>query len=270
MNRFILFVAAILGIFSNIFAQQPWEKSYNERWFPNHFVEQSPSKTTNTLQDSNVTLIGKWPNGSCYTSFVVGNYAYIGNGAAMDILDITNPSDPVRVGQVITPCIVMKIYVSGNYAYVANYEEGLRIIDVSTPSAPLEVGFFEGEGGFLEGGTLTWSVYVSSNYAYVADWEAGLRIIDISNPSMPVQVGLFDTKNWAVGIYVSGSYAYVADGSDGLRIIDISNPSTPVEVGFFDTEGTAESVYVSGNYAYVGDWSEGLRIIDISKPFITC
>ncbi|MFQ5584016.1 MAG: hypothetical protein ACE5GL_06235, partial [Calditrichia bacterium] len=50
-------------------------------------------KTTTAMKpDSNTTLIGRWPNGPCYLSFVVGNYTYINNGGALEILDISNPA----------------------------------------------------------------------------------------------------------------------------------------------------------------------------------
>ncbi|RMH74775.1 MAG: T9SS C-terminal target domain-containing protein, partial [Calditrichaeota bacterium] len=146
------------------------------------------------------------------------------------------------------------VYVSGSHAYVADRYDGLRIIDVSDPTAPVEVGFYD-TGDEARG------VYVSGSHAYVADWLDGLRIIDVSDPTAPVEVGFYDTGEWARGVYVSGSHAYVADDYDGLRIIDVSDPTAPVEVGFYDTGGYARGVYVSGNHAYVADGVDGLYII---------
>jgi hypothetical protein len=60
-----------------------------------------------------------------------------------------------------TPGLAEGVYVSGNYAYVADGGAGLRVIDVSNPANPREVGFFD-TPGFAE------DVYVSGNYAYVA------------------------------------------------------------------------------------------------------
>ena len=67
---------------------------------------------------------------------------------------------------------VFGVYVSGSYAYIVA-SGGLRIIDVSVPSSPTEVGFYD---------TRSWanSVYVSGPYAYVVDGDDGLRIIDVS------------------------------------------------------------------------------------------
>ena len=62
------------------------------------------------------------------------------------------------------------VYVSGSYAYVADGWDGLRIIDVSNPTAPNEVGFYDT-------GHEAIGVYVSGSYAYVADGWDGLYII---------------------------------------------------------------------------------------------
>jgi hypothetical protein len=133
------------------------------------------------------------------------------------------------------------------------------VIDVSNPSSPREVGFYDTPG-------YAFGVVVSGAYAYVADGGAGLRVIDVSDPSSPREVGVYDTPGNARGVAVSGSYAYVADGYEGLRVIDVSNPSSPREVGFYDMPWWAEDVVVSGSYAYVADGGAGLRVIDVSNP----
>ena len=152
-----------------------------------------------------------------------------------------------------------KIPPIGIYAFVADLYIGLRIIDVSDPTNPTEVGFYDTPGDIRD-------VYVSWNYAYVADGSPGLRIIDVSDPTNPTEVGFYDTPGYACGVYVSGSYAYVADGSPGLRIIDVSDPSNPTEVGYCDTTDCNFNVNVSGNYAYAGTGNLGLIIIDVLVP----
>uniref|UniRef100_A0A7V6CMS6 LVIVD repeat protein n=1 Tax=candidate division WOR-3 bacterium TaxID=2052148 RepID=A0A7V6CMS6_UNCW3 len=116
-----------------------------------------------------------------------------------------------QIGYYDTPGSAQDVAVSGNYAYVADWEAGLRIIDISNPRSPVEVGYYDTPGA-------AYGVAVSGNYAYVADAGAGLRIIDISNPRSPNEVGYYDTPEWALGVAVS-NYAYVADATSGLRII---------------------------------------------------
>jgi hypothetical protein len=170
-------------------------------------------------------------------------------------VDVSTPSAPVEVGFLDTPGQARGVFVSGAYAYVADYNNGLRIVDVSTPSAPVEVGF-------LDTPHFAYGVFVSGAYAYVADEFAGLRIVDVSTPSAPVEVGALDTPGSAWGVFVSGDYAFVADGITGLRIVDVSTPSAPAEVGALATPGLAEGVFVSGDFIYLAANSGGLLVID--------
>ena len=144
--------------------------------------------------------------------------------------------------------------VAGNYAYVADIHRGLRVVDVSTPGNPHEVGACDTPGWAMD-------VAVSGNYAYVADYYHGLRVVDISTPGNPREVGAYDTPGWAYGVAVAGNYAYVTDGDSGLWLVDVSAPGNPHEVGAYDTPGWAYGVAVSGNYAYVTDGDSGLRVV---------
>jgi hypothetical protein len=107
------------------------------------------------------------------------------------------------------------VQVIGNYAYVADYDSGLQIIDISNPLTPTIKGNYN-TSGFATG------VQVLGNYAYIADVNSGLQIIDISNPLTPTLKGNYDTSGFATGVQVVGNYAYVADLQGGLKIIDVS------------------------------------------------
>ncbi|MEO0070249.1 MAG: hypothetical protein ABIK18_05610, partial [candidate division WOR-3 bacterium] len=112
------------------------------------------------------------------------------------------------------------------YAYVADRDSGLRVIDVSNPANPNEVGYYNtlGEAN---------GVAVVGSYAYVADERAGLRVISIADPAHPNEVGYYDTPGYALGVAVSGNYAYVADYYAGLRIIEFYGQG--IEEGFQPT-----------------------------------
>jgi hypothetical protein len=245
---------------------------------------------------------------------VSGNYAYIADGdQGLKVIDVSDPTDPDQVGSLEIPGIAGGVAVSGNDAYVTDgrwsgitndVDDGLRVIDVSTPASPIEVGFFDPPGytrgvavsgsyayvtngnfgvddglrvidvstpaspievGFLDTSGPN-GVAVSGGYAYVADNGAGLRVIDVSDPTGPSEVSILDTPGWAHEAAVSGSQAYVASDHDGLWVIDVSGPSNPFEVGYLDFEGPAQGVAVSGSYAYVAAHGEGLLVIDVSTP----
>ena len=99
---------------------------------------------------------------------------------------------------------------------MADKEEGLRVIDVSDPENPDEIGFYDTPG-------FAYGVFAAGDMAYVADNVAGLRVIDVSDPENPDEVGFYDTPGVAWGVFVAGNLAYVADGGSGLRILDVSD-----------------------------------------------
>ncbi len=76
----------------------------------------------------------------------------------------------------------MAVAVVDGLAYDAHGASGLRIIDVSNPAAPVELGALD-TPGFAMG------IEVVGGLAYVANGTSGLRIIDVSNPSAPVELG---------------------------------------------------------------------------------
>lgn len=67
-----------------------------------------------------------------------------------------------------------KVYMSGDYAYIAD-NSGLAVINISDPTNP-ETPVNESTNGGAR------SVYVSGDYAYVADGAYGLAVINISDP----------------------------------------------------------------------------------------
>ena len=222
--------------------------------------------STSTNQDSTepIEFVGQM-GGSVYAVMVQDNYAYLGVGPRLVILDVSEPANPIIAGQTTTlPDVVTGVYVAGNYAYaVVRHDGGLRVIDVSDPAMPREVGTYTNL-------TSPRAVYVAGNYAYVvAESNPGLQIFDISDPTMPREVGVYAAPLTPQDIFVVGDYAYVANGNGGLRIFSISDPATPNLVGTYTPaifSSFVTGVFTVENYAYVTDLNGGLRVVSISDP----
>src|SRR5262249_47264212 len=80
---------------------------------------------------------------------VSGAYAYVtesGQGGRLEIIDVRNPASPKRVGNYMTSASAQNVTVSGDYAFVSEFEVpgrvigGLEIIDVKNPASPQRVG----------------------------------------------------------------------------------------------------------------------------------
>jgi hypothetical protein len=168
------------------------------------------------------------------------------------------------------------IEIADGLAYVVAAERTytdtptLSILDLSNPTAPVEIGVFDTPRGADD-------VEVVGGLAYITDDSFGgkLRIIDVSDPTAPVEIGSFDTVYKAADVEVVGSFAYLLDQlcvpynpnpdlcGSVLRVIDVSNPALPVQVSeryisfWTDIEAVEGVVYSAG---------EDLEVIDVSNP----
>jgi len=152
----------------------------------------------------------------------------------------------------------LDVSVRDSVAYLATYESGLQIIDVSDPTRPTRIGSYDNH-------FYAWTLAVTAGYAYVVDLMTGVRIIDISDPHRPLEVTSIAIR--AVDVAVADNYVFIAAHSDGLHIVDVSNPSQPEDVGFWtQSPYNASLVKLLGNFAYVVAEGFGFHIIDISVP----
>ncbi|MBI2918849.1 MAG: hypothetical protein HYY01_12775 [Chloroflexi bacterium] len=191
---------------------------------------------------------------------VQGDYAYVGVGLRLIVLDLTSPANPREVGATEPfGWYVEDVAVVGNTAFVAAGGAGLHIVDVSQPSRPAVLGSYD-TPGYAE------SVTVAGKYAHVADGPDGLRVVDIGDLAHPTEAGQAFGAYYAFDVVVDGPHAYIAAAGAGLLVADVSDPTKPREIGSLDTPGYAYGVAVSGGAAYIADGWEGLRLVDVSDP----
>ena len=149
--------------------------------------------------------------------------------------------------------------VEGNYAFVATGATGLRIMDITDPSDPVEVGYCNTPGTAN-------GVALAGNYAVVADWFGDLRVIDISSPTHPFETGWVEIGMMCSDVTFGNGYAYALDRTSALKVVDISDPYHPAVLGECSLSGGyANGVVVSGNFAYVACY-EGMQIVDVANP----
>jgi len=61
------------------------------------------------------------------------------------IFDLTDLDEPVVANEyfAVDDAIDHNLYVKGNYVYETNYQAGLHILDITNPTEPVEVGYFD-------------------------------------------------------------------------------------------------------------------------------
>ncbi len=205
----------------------------------------------------NITEIGSLEiNYDLYSIALYGNYAIVGHMGGITVVDVSDPSNPVVVKDVVETEGAKDLFASGSKLYVADGEGGLRIFNLSNPSNPEEILHLQ-LNGQAEG------VFYKDGYVYLADYNGGLVIIDEDSGKPAARVFTF-TGN-AKDVFVKGGYAYVADYDNGLIIYDVSDPENAFAVGRVDIDRPL-GVFVDGDYAYVAtDWN-GLFIVNVEDP----
>lgn len=196
---------------------------------------------------------------------VEGNYLYVtgnnklGFASEFNIIDITNPNQPITIGAVnINGPGKMakrgtKIFISQVQpdSFTDNNYQNIQIIDVSNPSNPI----LEGAPTTISSFNTAYSpIAVIADVAYVSDWYNGLYVVDISDYLNPVLITTISQADAIYDIALHGSYLYLACGTAGLHIYDINKPEQPVLVKTINTTTAIKFVSVtSGKGAYITD-----------------
>jgi hypothetical protein len=192
---------------------------------------------------------------------VSGDYLFkSGSSGYFYIYNISNPAFPVKVSEFYEKTLSSHgISISGNSAYIAASEFGVRILDLSNLASPVEINN-------LDSPDVSYAMDVVGNYAYVANGQDGLQIIDIANPAVPFRVGALNTLKYADCIQVKGRYAYMSTDFNKLSIVDIFNPTAPSLVGTWQASSQINGIVVSDHYAFLANSNLGLTIVDIANP----
>ena len=207
------------------------------------------------------------------------------------VVNVTDPSAPFLTHTYDEVSTSFEgLLLDGIDLYVAAHDQGLRIYDVSDPTA------FTLRGS-VSALSNAWSVAKNGRWVYVADGDAGLRVVDCQDPGAPALVTTAVTSGPALDVILKGNRAYVACGAGGVDlfdvvtpetpaflgnyaspyscfllaadpgaeriytaswdivdVVDVSNPAQPVQAGFEDTPVRAMGVAADSSYIYVADW----------------
>jgi hypothetical protein len=174
-----------------------------------------------------------------------------------------------------TGSITANVRVKGNIAYLARFGDGLRIVDLSSPAAPVHLGHVAPQEANL--GEIYNDVKLYKDYALLASSRFGLVVVDVRTPSAPRLVRTFPPRPPSVSrinvhsIFVEGDRAYLAEITiAGMRIANLTNPEDPVDEGTFVLPETASSfdsfvhdLTVYGGIAWLNYWGSGFVAVDL-------
>lgn len=203
-----------------------------------------------------------------YDVAVSGQNAYVALSNGLQVLDISNPSNPVVIGNKIDNGYNLGNYggrrfilAKGDVVYIANSSR-IDVYDVSNPANILLKNSIINDYSNVDMdwvGNYIFNVQVSANAAY-------LTTIDITDLIQPVILSTFNFYNGTTSTYkikVVDKYAFISRSD--LKVIDISNVASPLLVDI--PKISSNAIAVRGKYMY----SQGLNlevydITQITKP----
>jgi hypothetical protein len=248
-------------------------------------------------------LGGYQTSGYSYGVFAKDTLAFLtgqtlAGNSGLTVLNVANPEVPVFAGFYAEPN-GKKLYAENNMVFVADYSEGLIIIDFSSPPSPSLIGDYRtynsqcveivGDRAYVAGTgfsivdasdnsnpltlgqlPLTYNgleIVVRDTFAYITGYSwnpytnTGLfEIFSVADDNNPYLISGTPLSRASYSIAIQDDFAYIG-GYDSLWIYDISNPQSPARVS--SIPGRCDYVAVRGNYAYIPH----LRIINVSDPY---
>ena len=151
----------------------------------------------------------------------------------------------------------------GQYAFLADYDNGFKIMDITDPTKPVLVG-----SDLFYGQLYNVTLSNDNQFAYVSSARYGMLVYDVSDPARPVYLDqiLSDGTPLSAVISSDDQLLYIADYSH-FTIANVSNPAVPVisfstEIGDYAWDITLSS---DGSMVFLASQSLML-VFDVSDP----
>ncbi|MFO7638825.1 MAG: T9SS type A sorting domain-containing protein [bacterium] len=179
----------------------------------------------------------------------------------LQVLDIRDLAVPTLDTTLLVADQAEDIAVSGDYAYVANYAAGMRVLDISRPATPAEVGSIDTTSGGFSSAAVT----VRDSFAFVQWWpQPYLRSVSIENPLRPTQAGGVAVPMIPAALAIQDTFLYLA-GRFRFQVVNVARPREPVLVGSCVTQdGVSFGLAVQDSFAYI--ISGQLQVVNIARP----
>ena len=234
----------------------------------------------NAVNKDNLTSINNWLNvpqpGPHNTALSQDNkFLFVtdeigGNPRVLKVWNVENVMNPVQVASWqptgITTSIVHNIETYGSYAVVAHYTAGVRVLDITNPSAPSEIAWYDtypSDNGFTYDGC--WGVYMFPSGKIVAsDRQTGLYVftsnsvlVGSNNYSGTVPVNFSLKQNYPnpFNPVTKIEYSLPRNANITIKVFDITGKEIAVLADKYETSGNHYLTYdasdlPSGVYMY--------------------
>jgi len=186
----------------------------------------------------------------------LGNQLCVSDGyAGMRVVTTTVPGSSL-VGSYEGVSRARAAVLSGDHAFLAAGNRGVRVYDVSSPAAAV----FAGSSTIS---TNARDVALSGDTLYVADGQYGLALFDVSSPGAPSPLGRYASTNMGSvrAVAVSGTDVAITDGRRVERV-DAATPASPAFTHAYAPAGYVYGMSWHGGHVYVAAGRSGLVALD--------
>lgn len=200
---------------------QPWGGIYYDRGIAMLSSTAQSFNTKTAFAPTSQSGVG----GSMARFTINGDFLYGLDGANLDVVDVSQQSQPVAKNEILLSWDVETLFPHKNNLFVGS-RTGMYILDLNTPTHPTIISQY----AHLRSCD---PVVVEDDYAYVTlrsgsaceGFTNQLEVIDISNLKMPAIKSTYPMTN-PHGLGIDHGTLFICDGSDGLKVYDASNVST--------------------------------------------
>ncbi|HUW10803.1 MAG TPA: S-layer homology domain-containing protein, partial [Anaerolineae bacterium] len=178
----------------------------------------------------------------------------VDQGNAVLVVDIRNPMEPSVIAQIdgyyhydVMAFLDHYLLLAQKQPTMVTGPEGLRVVDISNPAAPVLVGSYD-TPSFPQG------LVLHGGYAYLLTNSSGLYILNLSDPTNPQEVAWFSISGVSQALvspeggdavlYVDTHNFYL--GTISLSAVSLANPVEPLLLG-------STTAYFVGDMCPVGD-----------------
>lgn len=155
------------------------------------------------------------PGMACARIDIAGSLAATADeGGGLNLWDVSDPANMLHLSNYPTPDKALDVVIHGNYAYVAVKWTGVHILDISDPTLPVYLNFFESHAT---------GVALSGDMILVSAGTFGMMAYSLGDPVNPVFEGSFENAGDARAVFVlPGNMAVLADDS-GLTVLALND-----------------------------------------------
>lgn len=211
-----------------------------------------------------------------------GDLAFVAFGLhGLVVARIDEAGRIVRLADLPTRGWSHDVQLAGHYALLADWDYGLRVIDIRDPLKPVEAAVVPTPATVIA--VALGTALDGRRLAAVAEGHGGVSVVDVSNADRPrllarepLELSASDRPHpehggWPHDVAWCGSYVVVANWKRGIAVLDASDPSRPRLVAEHPTPGTAlgiaaEPAADGSHTLFLADGEAGLRLLRLRLP----